>query len=63
MNFLRIADGTYVNTLNILKFEVSADAVMVYLVGQPKPVALVQNDAATTTRWLEWIAKNAVNVS
>jgi len=63
MNFLRIADGVFVNTANILKFEVTTDSILVYLVGQPNPVALVKNDAASTAKWLEWISKNAVNVA
>lgn len=63
MNFLRIADGVYVNTANILKFEASVDTVLVYLVSQPAPVVLVKGDATTAAKWVEWIAKNAVNVS
>lgn len=63
MNFLKISEGVFVNTANVLKFETTLDSVTIHLVGQPKPVSLVANDPEATARWMEWLAPNTVNIT
>jgi len=63
MNFLKIAEGVFVNTANVLKFETTPDSVTIHLVGQSKPVSLVSNDPEATAHWIEWLAPNTVNIA
>lgn len=62
MTFLKIAEGVFVNTANVLKFETTATSVVIHLVGYSAPVVLVANDPAATAHWMEWLAPNTVNV-
>jgi hypothetical protein len=62
MNFLKIAEGVYVNTANVLKFETTANSVTIHLVGHSTPVSLVANDPEGVARWMAWLAPNTVNV-
>lgn len=63
MTFLKVAEGVFVNTANVLKFEITSDSVTIHLVGQSKPVSLVANDPEATAHWMEWLAPNTVNIA
>lgn len=62
MNFLKIAEGVYVNTANILQFEVTQNSVNIHMVGRSTPVALVKDDPVAAALWVEWITTHTVNV-
>ena len=63
MNFLRVSEGVFVNTANILKFETSGGSVKIYLVGERIPVEVVTNDEVAAAKWVEWLGPNTVNVT
>ena len=62
MNFLKLSDSIFVNTANILKFEITSDSISVYLVGNLKPIALVSENPKAAAQWTEWLTTNTVNL-
>lgn len=63
MNFLKVSEGVFVNTANILKFETTAaGSIVIYLVGERAPIEVVSNNPEAAGKWIEWLAPNTVNI-